>query len=500
MSSTRVAGVRGAAVRRVLKWLGAAAAVLVAVIVVAIGALHTAPGRRFVLSRITQLLAAQQIDLRADQLRYNLFDLSLDLRNVTIRSARSAEDPPFAVLAGLTANLSLMDLLGGRYVVESAALDGARVHYLVDADGDNLPRPPRDPNAPSQPVDYLVASLSATNATVRYENRAQQIDVVMPVQTLSVRGDRLTDRHAISLSAQDGRLRAEGRDVRVTALSADFSLGDDDVDIVNARVEAEGSRVEVEGTLDHFADPTIAARVRATLDVARAARLAALEDPAKGQLAFDAKASGLMSALQVDARLEGRALGFRALDALSLDAHLGYDGRTRLATAQNLHASAPWGSVTGNGAVSFSDTSSPDTSSSGAPSPGAPSHASVRVSGLDVRKLMRGLALPQVVATIVDGTVEARWPGFRYAEASGNADVLLTPAQARVSRSTLPVGGRMVLKGDAGRLNARVVNLRAAGARVNGSVSLIDGERLAGALRGSVTDIASAAAAAEAFL
>ena len=266
MSSTRVAGVRGAAVRRVLKWLGAAAAVLVAVIVVAIGALHTAPGRRFVLSRITELLAAQQIDLRADQLRYNLFDLSLDLRDVTIRSARSAEDPPFAVLAGLTANLSLMDLLGGRYVVESAALDGARVHYLVR-------RRRRQPAAASarpqgaQPAGGLPGRQPLGNQRDRpVQNRAQQIDVIMPVPKLSVRGDRLTDRHAISLSAQDGRLRAEGRDMRVTALSADFSLGDDDVDIVNARVEAEASRVEVEGTLDHFADPTIAARVRATLE------------------------------------------------------------------------------------------------------------------------------------------------------------------------------------------------------------------------------------------
>ena len=62
------------------------------------------------LSRVTQLLAAQQIDFRADQLNYNLLDLSLDLRDVTIRSPRRAQDPPFAVIGHLRADLSLVIL------------------------------------------------------------------------------------------------------------------------------------------------------------------------------------------------------------------------------------------------------------------------------------------------------------------------------------------------------------------------------------------------------
>ena len=41
--------------------------------------------RRFVLSQVTQVLAAQQIELRADELSYNLFDLSATLVNVRVR-------------------------------------------------------------------------------------------------------------------------------------------------------------------------------------------------------------------------------------------------------------------------------------------------------------------------------------------------------------------------------------------------------------------------------
>src|SRR5262245_54498305 len=70
---------------------------------IAIGALHTRAGRRFVLSRVTAVLASQQIDFHADDLRYSLLDLSLELRNVTIKSARRIDDPPFALVKHITA-------------------------------------------------------------------------------------------------------------------------------------------------------------------------------------------------------------------------------------------------------------------------------------------------------------------------------------------------------------------------------------------------------------
>ena len=58
------------------------------------------------------------------------------------------------------------------------------LQYVVHADGtDNVPRPPRDPDVPSEPLDYLIASLAVSNATVRYENHAQQIDATLPVRT-----------------------------------------------------------------------------------------------------------------------------------------------------------------------------------------------------------------------------------------------------------------------------------------------------------------------------
>ena len=88
----------------------------------------------------------------------------------------------FATIGRAEIKLSLRDLLRRRYVVQSSVADEVVVHYFVDADGrDNLPRPLTDPNEPKKPLDYLIADLSIPNARVRFEDRAQQIDAVLPL-------------------------------------------------------------------------------------------------------------------------------------------------------------------------------------------------------------------------------------------------------------------------------------------------------------------------------
>ena len=485
MASSSAQGARRAPVGRLLKWLGVVCLAVVVLLVIVLGALHTPPGRRFVMSRVTGLLASRQIEFNADQLRYNLFDLSIDLRDVTIRSARRADDPPFAVIRHLTADLSLFDLLRGRYVVESATADGARVHYLVDENGDNLPRPPSDPNAPDEPLDYLIADLTITGADVRYDDRVQQIDATLPVRSLTISGDRTTDRHDIALVASDGRVLAQGRDVRLASLAAELELGDDDVEIARATLDAEGSRVELSGTVERFAEPVVDARVRATLDAARAAQLAGVEQRAAGRVSIDGTAKGPASAPDVQARIEGRGLAFRTLESLSLDAEIGYDGETRQVTARSLNAAAPWGRITGNGQVSLEQ---------------GPSRATLRASGLDLATLMRGLGVEQTVASRLDAGADLRWPALDYAAASGSADLTLRPTRSRASRSTMPVGGRVAVRGDGTRLVARLHDLAAAGARVDGQVTLVGRERLDGGVRATIADVGATAAAAEAFL
>ncbi len=448
-------------------------------------ALHMPQGRRFVLSKVTALLASRQIDFRADELRYNLLDLSLDLRDVTVRSARSEADPPFAVIPHLRADLSLRALLRGRYVVQSGTIEGARIHYLVDERGDNLPRAPRDPNAPEQPLDYLVESLDASGAVIRYENRVQRVDAVLPVSSLTVRGDASSDRHTVTLAGAGGHIAAASRDLPLEILSAEVDAGEDDLTITKASVAAAGSHLEVRGTLRDFDAPAIDAHVRATVDLEPAAAVARLDEPVAGRLTFEGTVNGAVRTPVIEGRVEGRDLAARTLDGLALDANVVYDAGRQHAAATNLQVRAPWAIVDGSAALSLEQ---------------GPSRVQLAARGVDIATVMRAAGLDQRIASRLDADADLGWPALQYAEAEGTATLSLTATRARASRDVLPLSGHIGVRGDGRTLNATLRGLRAGGAIADGRVTVSDDDGLRGSIRVHADDVGDTARTAEAFL
>src|SRR5215203_3598009 len=182
--------------RRWLRRVLVGVAILVVLLAGFVAFLHTPPARRFVVSRITDVLRQQNIAFSADDVSYNLLDLSLRFRNLRIASPESPPMPAFAEIDDVRIDVSLTQLLRRRYVLQDGQARGVRVHYYVGEDGrDNLPRPPRDPEQPTQPLDYLIAQCAIADARVRYENRAQHIDLMLPVSATTIDGNPLTDRH-----------------------------------------------------------------------------------------------------------------------------------------------------------------------------------------------------------------------------------------------------------------------------------------------------------------
>ena len=117
-------------------------------VVVLLVALHSGPVRRLALDRLTRALASQGVEFQAEALRYNLFTLAIDARNLRIRTAASPDLPAFMTIGRVQLNLSLRDLLRRRYVVQSGVAEAVDVQYVVGADGrDNIPRPPVEPAA-----------------------------------------------------------------------------------------------------------------------------------------------------------------------------------------------------------------------------------------------------------------------------------------------------------------------------------------------------------------
>jgi outer membrane protein assembly complex protein YaeT len=475
---------RGRRIVRILAIFGTVVVVLVAGLLVL---LHTSPARRYVVTQVTRLLQQQNIEFNTDELRYNLLDLRLSLRNLRIRSRDALDLPPIATIDRVTLDLSLGQLLRRRYVLESGDAEGVAIHYYVGADQrDNLPRPPTDPEQPSEPLDYLIAQLQVRAATVRYESVPQRIDVTIPVSSMDVEGNAVTDRHAVRLEAAAGSLVVQDRTATLDQLSAELDLGDDDARIERVDLVAEGARLTLDGSVTQFANPQADLALRGTVDGARASRIAALPDPVGGALEIDATAKGPLATPVINGEITGTGISFRTLSDIALAATASFDTAARHASVSNLDLRAPYGQVTGHGAVSLAG--------SGA------SNLTASLTALDAATLMRAFETPYIVASRVDAQLQAEWPGLDYLQASGNGTATLTPSVARASRSVLPVGARLDLTGRANALDVALSRVTAAGAELNGRVRIVNQRDLAGTAQLRVADVARSVAVAEAVL
>ncbi|HVQ16592.1 MAG TPA: hypothetical protein VMS40_23480, partial [Vicinamibacterales bacterium] len=112
---------------------------------------------------------------------------------------------------------------------------------------------------------------------------------------------------------------------------------------------------------------------------------------------------------------------------------------------------------------------------------------------------MRALRLGFVAATRVNGKLQAEWPGLDYLQAKGSADATLSPTASEMSRSAMPLGGRVVAKGNGGRIDAQLVRVAVPGGEVNGTIAITSDRRLEGAIKGTSADIGRLTSSIEAF-
>ena len=403
-----------------------------------------------------------------------------------VRAADPSGGPAFASIGRARVDLSLFQLVRGQYVVESAVLDGLTVHYLVREDGtDNLPRPLRQPDAPSEPIAYLIDALSTQNASVRYEDRLRHVDVTLPIARLAIDGNRVTGRHWIEFETAPSTATIQDRTARIDRVSGRFDLGQDDVAIEQLELSGEGANIALNGVIDDFDRPRAKLTLRATADIASAVRVAGLNQPATGELELEAAIAGDLGAPVIDATVTGTRLAARRLDGMTVHAMVGYDAGARHALVRRLEAKAPFGQVTAEGELAVEPTGR--------------SRLRAEASGVDAAAIMRALDLDTIAATRVAATVDASWPGFDYLDATGNARVELTPTTRQVTASSVPVGGRVDVTARDG-LVATLHGVAAAGVSTNGRVTLNERRQLGGVLRARVGDVAHTTAAAEALL
>ena len=468
---------------KILLALAAAICIFIAVLLVV---LHSSPGRRAVLRRVTALLAQQNIQVQTDGLDYNLFGLSLSLRNLVLRSPDAPQLPAFATVEQLDLKLSLPDLVRRKFVIRTGQIAGADIKYVIDERGlDNVPHPPRDPEQADEPLNYLISDLSISRTQVQYEDRRRALAVTVPLPSITVTGDRLADRHTIVAEAGSGSLRTKDQSIAFDRASAKIDVGRNDLRVEALQLDAEGSRIDASGTVKDFDAPELALAVKSQLDLDRLSQMLQLADPARGRALVEATVNGPADAAVIEARIDSSNLAYRTFEEVQVAATGKYDVGTRLATIDRLDLRAPWGWVTGSGEIAADAAHA--------------SQVRATVTGLDARTVMQGLELPYRIASRLDAQVNAQWPGLDYLDARGDARVSLTP-NAPASRGVIPVGGQLDLRGQDGAIAARIRSLTAAGATANGTLRVTADRRLSGQVTTTLADVGGTAARLEAVL
>jgi outer membrane protein assembly complex protein YaeT len=455
-------------------------------VVLALVVLQSGPVRRFALARLTTFLASQHVELQIDDFQYSLFRLSVDLRNLRVGSPGLTDLPAFATIDRMQLNLSLADLLRGRYVVESGVIQNVDVNYMVDATGrDNLPRLASGQKAPSKSVDFLIKSFSIPSARFRYANQAQHVNLAVALFNIDIAGNPITRRHQIRFESKDGEVQIRNHRDAVDHIAGILDCGDDDLRVDRLQVEALGSRAEVSGVVRSFTAPELDLTLHTNIDAARVGALVGAPDPIAGSIVVDATVTGPSAGPVIEGRAAGSALKFRSLTVARADAHAAYDTSARHATVSSAVVQAPWGRVSAEGELALDR--------------GRRSRMRAELADVNVAAIMHGLNVSPVVHTRLDGKIDAEWPGLEYLAASGTGSATLNPIQTASAASGIPVGGRLSARGDGETIVADLQEIAAAGVEVRGRIQVDKGRRLRGHVGVSVRDVATTVSAAESF-
>ncbi|MGH9633049.1 MAG: translocation/assembly module TamB domain-containing protein [Bryobacteraceae bacterium] len=449
---------------------------------------HTPPARRFALEKVGEILKDREILFDATDLDYNLFNLTATLDNLVVRSARTPDLPPIIQAGKISVDLSLWDLISGKYTVESGAIQNPVIHIVVDEQGrDNLPRGPEEEET-SEKTAYLIDQLAITNGSVRVEERRQKLDVSLPLWRLSMDGNPATNVHDIHFeTGKPGQVAFEGRTLPIGSITADVDLMEDAVQVEALKLGLGESRVVVSGNLESFENPVYDAKVETNLQLAGLAEFAGLKQKVVGDLDLTLTAKGPLPKIEVTAVAQGENLTVEDFNRLNLAARAVYSAEAQRARVESLKVQSPAGTIGAQADVALAQEAGTST-------------VQANINSFDLLTVSRTLDLPVQVASRLNGTVSAQFPAMLYEQAQGRANLKFAATRDFPAKDVLPVSGAISAEAQGNRVTVNIDGLSALASEVNGRVALENRSRLDGQITAGIADLSAFPSRLNAFL
>jgi outer membrane protein assembly complex protein YaeT len=122
------------------------------------------------------------------------------------------------------------------------------------------------------------------------------------------------------------------------------------------------------------------------------------------------------------------------------------------------------------------------------------------VANLNLETLTSQFDTPVRVASSTSGSATAEWPGLAWDQATGAAQLELTPLRAAPSENTLPLSGSLAVNAKDNRIQLTAQSLQVLDSRIDADVTLTGRQRLEGQANGDTGNVKAFLSALGAFL
>ena len=235
---------------------------------------------------------------------------------VVLHGKESANEPPFAQVASITAGLRIVSMMERKVDLTSLHIDQPRVRIVFYPDGsNNVPLPAvRHPETSwaEDLVNLAVRRYDVVDGIFEYDDRRLPLNLRGEDLLVHMRSER-GGRYRGELESNRVRLVADGFGPIEVSAAAAFTLDKEAIDISKLKITTTESRADLSGSLTNLRMPRGSFAVKASASVREAARLFSLPIDATGSAAFDGKLNISFERLQdfsISGRVTARGLGF----------------------------------------------------------------------------------------------------------------------------------------------------------------------------------------------
>lgn len=458
---------------RFLKRAGIAAAVLLALILLSAGAVHTGPVKQYALTKAAAALSTQGVLFEAAALDYNLLRLRFQIDEAVVRSKAAPDLPPLTRIKRMEAALAWSDILRGRNAVERVSVNGAHIHLVLDEKGrDNLPKPP--PSSEEKQA-WLVDWLKVDGGLLRFEDRQRKLNATLPAWEIAVDGDRPSREHAIRFrTLRPGDVTFEGRRWPLDELSAVVQWKAKSAEIRQMKLASGASALDVSGVVGGLdQDPIFNLKLAGRISLQPLFETAGIKPVATGDANLTAAIQGPLSKWRASGSVEANLLSIDRFQNVRLKANAVYQAGADRMPVPRFTLASPYGKASGSAELALAGTGRGSIEAS--------------LTSADLTLLCRTLELPFTTASSLEGRVQATWPGFDFEKADGGATISLARIR-QPAKDIVPLNGQLEMSARGGSLTLNIKSLAAMGATAGGQIRLDTERNLSGNL---ITDVDS---------